>query len=63
MDTATPRHEAFREVASGDHFIAIEGLAADDEVTVRTIPEILNYAPVPSQIRGLPPYDWEFQKR
>ena len=63
IDAATPRHEAFREVASGDHFIAIEGLAAGDEITVRTIPEILNYAPVPSQIRGLPPYDWEFQKR
>ena len=63
IDAATPRHEAFREVASGDHRISIEGLAAGDEITVRTIPETLNWAPVPSQIKALPPYDWDFQRK
>ena len=62
-DAATPRHETFREVASGDHVISIEGHSVGDEISVRTIPEILNYAPVPSQIKALPPYDWEFQKK
>lgn len=63
IDAATPGHEAFREVVSGDHQIAGEGFASGDEIIVRTIPEILNYAPVPSRINGFPPYDWEFQKK
>ncbi len=63
MSAATPRHEAFREVAPGDHRIVLDGAQAGDEITVRTIPEILNYAPVPSRIEELPPYDWEFQKK
>ena len=62
LSAATPRHEAFREVAAGDHGIVLDGAAAGDEITVRTIPEILNYAPVPSKIQELPPYDWAFQK-
>jgi len=63
MDAATPRHETFREVMSGDHRISLEGLAVDDEITVRTIPETITCAPQPSRIRALPPFDWEFQKK
>ena len=63
MSAATPRHEAFREVPSGDHVLSVEGVAAGDEVAVRTIPELFSYAPVPSRISELRPYDWDFQKR
>ena len=63
MDAATPRHETFREVVSGDHRISIEGQAVGDEITVRTIPETITCAPQSSKIRELPPFDWEFQKK
>jgi len=63
VDAATPRHEAFREVAPGDHGIDMEGAAAGDEITVRTIPEILNYAPYKSHIGEMPPYDWKYQEK
>ncbi len=63
LDSSVESHEVFREVAPGDHVVAVDGVAQGDEITVRTIPEILNYAPVPSRIREFPPYDWEFQKR
>ena len=54
--------EAFREIAPGDHVVAVEGVTDGDEISVRTIPEILNYAPVSSRIKEIPPFDWGFQK-
>lgn len=63
IDSSSGRKETFREVEPGDHCVEVDGIAEGDEICVRTIPELLNYAPRPSRIAEIEPFDWEFQKR
>ena len=64
IDTATPRHETFRNIPYGRHTLKVEGAAADAPVVVRQIAEIFNYCPgVNSKVAENKPYDWEFQKK
>lgn len=64
VTAATDRHEAFRELAAGEHRIAVAGNTATARLVVRSIPEIFNYPPcVNSFVRENGDYDWPFMKR
>jgi hypothetical protein len=60
----TDRHEAFRELAAGEHRISVVGNTAEARLVVRSIPEIFDYPPcVNSYVRENGDYDWAFMKR
>ncbi|NLY99202.1 MAG: hypothetical protein GXY25_01560 [Pirellulaceae bacterium] len=64
ITAATDRLEAFRELARGEHRIAVEGSGAGARLVVRSIPEIFNYPPCAnSRVQENGSYDWEFMKR
>ena len=63
ITAATDRLEAFRELAAGEHRIAVRGVA-DARLTVRAVSEIFDYPPCAnSQVQENGPYDWAFMKR
>lgn len=63
LDGTHPRHEAFRELAPGDHVLELD-LEQEGEVVVRRISEILNYCVgVNPPIRECGTYDWDFTLR
>lgn len=64
ITAATDRREAFRELAAGEHRIAVAGNTAEARLVVRSIPEIFNYPPcVNSYVRENGDYDWAFMQR
>ena len=64
ITAATDRLEAFRELARGEHRIAVEGNNAGARLVVRSIPEIFNYPPCAnSHVKENGSYDWKFMKR
>ncbi len=63
ITAATDRLEAFRELAAGEHRVAVSGVDAG-RLTVRAVPEIFDYPPCAnSQVKENGPYDWAFMKR
>ncbi|NLF19496.1 MAG: hypothetical protein GX595_19890, partial [Lentisphaerae bacterium] len=55
--------EAFRELAPGEHRLAIAGNTAEAALVVRAIPEIFNYPPCTnSYVRENGSYGWDFMK-
>lgn len=64
ITAATERLEAFRELAMGEHRIAVSGSKGDARLVVRSIPEIFDYPPcVNSYVRENGSYGWEFMKK
>ncbi len=64
ITAATDRLESFRELARGEHRIAVEGNNAGARLVVRSIPEIFNYPPCAnSHVKENGSYDWKFMKR
>lgn len=64
ITAATARLEAFREIAAGEHRIAVHGNAGDSRLVVRSIPEIFDYPPcTDSFVKENGSYGWEFMKR
>ncbi|NUP99641.1 MAG: hypothetical protein HUU35_07290, partial [Armatimonadetes bacterium] len=64
ITATTPRLEAFRELAAGEHSLTIKGSAGPGRLVVRAIAEIFDYPPAAdSQVRENGSYNWAFMHR
>ena len=63
IDAETPRSEAFREIAIGEHTLKVGG-AKGGAIIARSIVDVFNYCPGANNgVPENPPYNWDFQMK